>query len=63
MEPDMLRQLDQRLISNKQLVVKVKGIYAGLVVVKAKCIEINEKQLASAKEKDLYKRVSLQNHQ
>ena len=63
MEPDMLRQLDQRLISNEQLVVELKGIYAGLVVVEAKCIEIDEKQLASAKEKDLCKRVSLQNHQ
>ena len=62
-EPDMLRQLDQRLISNEQLVAEVKGIYAGLVVVEAKCIEIDEKQLASAKEKDLCKRASLQNHQ
>ena len=62
-EPDMLRQLDQRLISNEQLVEEVKGIYAGLVMVEAKCIEIDEKQLASAKEKDLCKRVSLQNHQ
>ena len=62
MEPDMLRQLDQRLISNKQLVVELKGIYAELVVVEAKSIEIDEKQLASAKEKDLRKRVSPQNH-
>ena len=62
-EPDMILQLDQRLISNEQLVVEIKGIYAGLVVVEAKCIEIDEKQLASTKEKDLCKRIILQNHQ
>ena len=39
--------------------VEFKGIYTRLVVVEAKYIKIDEKQLASAKEKDLYKRVSL----
>ena len=63
MKPDMLRQLDQRLISNEQLIIELKGIYTRLVVVEVKCIEIDEKQLASAKEKNLCKRVSLQNHQ
>ena len=43
-EPEMLLQPDTRPISHEQLVVEVKGIYAGLVMVEAKCIDIDEKQ-------------------
>ena len=63
MDPEMLLQPDTRPISYDQLVMEVKGIYAGLVMVEAKCIDIDERQLAAAKENDLCKRVSLQNGQ
>ena len=43
-EPGMLLHPYTRSISHEQLVVEVKGIYAGLVMVEAKCIEIDEKQ-------------------
>lgn len=38
---------DIRPISQEQLVSEVKGIYAGLVMVEAKCIEVDKKQAAS----------------
>lgn len=43
-------QPETRPISQEQLVAEVKGIYAGLVMVEAKCIEVDNKQatLASA---------------
>ncbi len=63
MEPEMLLQPDTRPISHEQLVVEVKGIYAGLVMVEAKCIDIDERQIAAAREKDPLKRVHLENHQ
>lgn len=62
-EPDMLLQPDTRPISHEQLVVEVKGIYAGLVMVEAKCIDIDERQSAAAQEKALTKRVELKNEQ
>ena len=62
-EPEMLLQPDTRPISHEQLVVEVKGIYAGLVMVEAKCIDIDERQSAAAQEKDLTKRVSLKDDQ
>ena len=42
-----------RFKSQEQLVAEVKGIYAGLVMVEAKCLEVDEKQatLASAQPK------------
>ena len=46
-----------------QLVIEVKGIYAGLVMVKAKCIDIDEKQSAAAREKDPSKKPMLKNDQ
>ena len=47
-EPDitMLRQPETRPISHDQLVVEVKGIYAEMVMVQAKCIEVDELQEA-----------------
>ena len=62
-EPEMLLQPDTRPISHEQLVVEVKGIYAGLVMVEAKCIDIDERQSAAAQEKDLSKKIDLKNDQ
>ena len=62
-EPDMLLQPDTRPISHEQLVVEVKGIYAGLVMVEAKCIDIDDKQSSAAQEKDPAKRMNLKNDQ
>ncbi|KAM0145976.1 hypothetical protein ACHAQE_010980 [Botrytis cinerea] len=41
---DIIFQLETRPISQEQLVAEVKGIYAGLVMVEAKCIEVDNKQ-------------------
>jgi hypothetical protein len=62
-EPEMLLQPETRPISHEQLVVEVKGIYAGLVMVEAKCIDIDERQTLAAQEKDPTKRVALKNDQ
>ena len=48
----MLRQPETKPISHDQLVVEVKGIYAGLVMVEAKCIEVDERQKIGAQNKD-----------
>ena len=37
---------ETRPISQQQLVAEVKGIYAGLVMVEAKCIEVDAKQMS-----------------
>ena len=62
-EPEMLLQPETRPISHEQLVIEVKGIYAGLVMVEAKCIEIDEKQSSVVQENDLAKRMDLKNDQ
>ena len=62
-EPEMLLQPETRPISHDQLVIEVKGIYAGLVMVEAKCIDIDEKQTAAAQEKDSSKKIQLKNDQ
>ena len=64
-EPDttMLRQPETRPISHDQLVVEVKGIYAGLVMVEAKCIEVDERQTILAQDKDSLKKQPLTNDQ
>lgn len=62
-EPEMLLQPETRPISHEQLVVEVKGIYAGLVMVEAKCIDIDERQTLAAQEKDSTKKVALKNDQ
>ncbi|MCJ1405751.1 hypothetical protein MMC11_008981, partial [Xylographa trunciseda] len=51
-EPELLLQPETRPISHDQLVVEVKGIYAGLVMVEAKCIDVDDKQSLAAQEKD-----------
>ena len=40
----MMKQPEMRPISQDQLVAEVKGIYAGLVMVEAKCIEVDNVQ-------------------
>jgi hypothetical protein len=45
---DIIREPETRPISQEQLVAEVKGIYAGLVMVEAKCIEVDNKQAALA---------------
>ncbi|KAF4978766.1 hypothetical protein FZEAL_4911 [Fusarium zealandicum] len=42
--PKMMRQPETRPISQDQLVAEVKGIYAGLVMVETKCIEVDNAQ-------------------
>jgi len=46
----MLRQPETRPISYDQLVAEVKGIYAGLVMVEAKTIEVDQQQSIAAQE-------------
>lgn len=55
----MIPQLYAEPISHNQLVVEVKGTYAVVAVVEAKCIEIDERQLAAAQEKDPHRRTNL----
>ncbi|KAF8418948.1 hypothetical protein EV426DRAFT_299395 [Tirmania nivea] len=45
----MVKQPETRPISGDQLLSEVKGIYAGLVMVEAKCVEVDGKQAAQAK--------------
>ncbi|KAN0106418.1 hypothetical protein V8E51_009294 [Hyaloscypha variabilis] len=45
---EIVLQPETRPISQEQLVAEVKGIYAGLVMVEAKCIEVDKKQAALA---------------
>lgn len=62
-QPQMLLQPETRPISHAQLVYEVKNIYAGLVMVEAKCIEVDEKQSVAAMERDPGKRTELKNEQ
>ena len=41
---DIIKQPETRPISQEQLVAEVKGIYAGLVMVESKCIEVDNNQ-------------------
>ena len=54
--PTMIRQPQTRDISHEQLLAEVKGIYAGLVMVESKCIDVDEKQQAAALDKSTAKR-------
>jgi hypothetical protein len=44
LDPSLLLQPETRPISQEQLVNEVKGIYAGLVMVEKKCVEIDNQQ-------------------
>lgn len=50
--PRMVGQPETRPISPEQLIAEVKGIYAGLVMVEAKCCEVDAKQAAAAQDQD-----------
>jgi len=43
---DIIMQPETRPISQEQLVAEVKGTYAGLVMIEAKCIDVGNKQAA-----------------
>lgn len=60
-EPVLLLNAETRPISHEQLVMEVRGIYAGLVMVESKCIDIDERQSAAAQQKDVSKKVHLKN--
>ena len=45
---EIILQPETRPISQEQLVAEVKGIYAGLVMVEARCIEVDNKQATLA---------------
>lgn len=59
---DIILQPETRPISQEQLVAEVKGIYAGLVMVEAKCIEVDNKQ-ATLAQADLSGQPKLNNEQ
>lgn len=44
-ESEMILQPDTRPISHKQHVMEVEGVHAGLVIIEAKCIDIDEKRI------------------
>ncbi|KAJ9630950.1 hypothetical protein H2203_001478 [Taxawa tesnikishii (nom. ined.)] len=52
----MVLQPDARPISHEQLAAEVKGIYAGLVMVEAKCINIDNAQMTALREANPGKR-------
>ena len=58
-EPVLLLQPETRPISHEQLVVEVKGIYAGLMLVESKCIDVDENQSKAAQEKDSSRQTKL----
>ena len=62
-EPILLLQPETRPISHEQLVVEVKGIYAGLVMVESKCRDVDAKQLNAALAKDQSRQTKLTNEQ
>ena len=47
--PMMVKQPETRPITCDQLLSEVRGIYAGLVMVEAKCVEVDDKQASQAK--------------
>ncbi|RDA89182.1 hypothetical protein CP532_0540 [Ophiocordyceps camponoti-leonardi (nom. inval.)] len=51
---EMIRQPETKPISHEQLVLEVKGIYAGLVMIEAKCIEYDSSQEAKPLSQEQY---------
>ncbi|KAK4136928.1 hypothetical protein BT67DRAFT_195365 [Trichocladium antarcticum] len=45
---EIIRQPETRPISQEQLIAEVKGIYAGVVMVESKCIEVDNTQTSQA---------------
>ncbi|KAI9678451.1 MAG: hypothetical protein M1829_002049 [Trizodia sp. TS-e1964] len=50
--PELVRQLETRAIPQERLVTEVKSIYHGLLMVEAKCIEVDGKQAKAAAESE-----------
>ena len=61
--PRLLLQPETKAISHDQLVTEVRGIYAGLVMVEAKCIDMDEKQLSAALDKHSRSRLNPEQRQ
>ncbi|KAI9865736.1 MAG: hypothetical protein M1813_002194 [Trichoglossum hirsutum] len=59
----LVLQPETRPISQEQLVAEVKGIYAGLVMVEAKCVDVDNKQARDAQEAEPGKQPKLNNEQ
>ena len=62
-EPEILLQPETKPITHEQLVVEVKGIYAGLIMVEAKCMDVDAKQLNAAREENPSRRTKLSDEQ
>lgn len=62
-QPQIIRQPETRPISHNQLVIEVKGIYAGLVLVEQKCKEVDKKQSPAALEVNPTRKAPLSNEQ
>ena len=58
-DPELLMHPETRPISYEQLVVEVKVIYANLVMVEAKCIDVDDKQALAAQKRDPTKRTKV----
>lgn len=63
LDSEILLQFETRPISHDQLVVEMKDIYAGLVMLEAKCIDVGEKQYIIAQEKSSFRLISLSHEQ
>lgn len=63
LEPEILLQPETRPISHEQLFLEVKGIYAGLLMVESKCIEVDSRQSKAAMERDPSKPTKLSDEQ
>jgi Est1 DNA/RNA binding domain len=61
--PRLVLQPETRPISQEQLVAEVKGIYAGLVMVEAKCVDFDNKQAKDAQGAEAGKQPKLNNEQ
>jgi len=61
--PKIVRQPETRPISQEQLVAEVKGVYAGLVMVEGKCIQVDAKKAALAREAPAGTQPKLNNEQ
>lgn len=54
LDPEILLQPETRPIPHDQLIVEVKDIYVDLMMLKAKCIDVNEKQYIIIQEKSSF---------
>jgi len=63
MKSILLLQPETRSISHDQLVVEVKDIYAGLIMIESKCVDVDKKQLKEALKKNQTRQAKLSNKQ